>query len=189
VDLIYIGDSIVQYFETKGVEVWNRYYAPRKGVNLGISGDRTEHVLWRLDHGNIDGIAPKLAVVMIGQNNAGYNSAPQIAEGVSSIVQKLRARLPETKILVLGIFQRRAKTTPERGVLDQANKTISSLADGKSVFFMDINDVFVRPDGTIPENLMPDFEHPSEEGYRLWAEAIEAKVAELFADKSVSGPN
>ncbi|MEY3479363.1 MAG: hypothetical protein RIQ71_138 [Verrucomicrobiota bacterium] len=189
VDLIYIGDSIVQYFETEGLEVWNRYYAPRKALNLGISGDRTEHVLWRFDHGNIDGIAPKLAIVMIGQNNAGHNSAPQIAEGVSSVVQKLRASLPDTKILVLGIFQRRAKATPEREVLAEANKTISGLADGKSIFFMDVNDVFVRPDGTIPENLMPDFEHPSKEGYRLWAEAIEGKVADLFDGNSVSGPN
>ena len=77
IDLIYIGDSIVQFFETKGLDVWNRYYAPRKALNLGISGDRTQHVLWRLEHGNIDGISPKLAIVMIGQNNGGHNSAQQ----------------------------------------------------------------------------------------------------------------
>lgn len=87
IDLIYIGDSIVQFFETKGMDVWNRYYAPRKALNLGISADRTQHVLWRLDHGNIDGIAPKLAIVMIGQNNGGITrprKSPKVSRPSSS---------------------------------------------------------------------------------------------------------
>jgi len=73
VDLIYVGDSIVERYETQGKGTWDRYYAPRHALNLGISGDRTEHVLWRLDHGNLAGLAPTLAIVMIGQNNGGKN--------------------------------------------------------------------------------------------------------------------
>jgi len=154
-------------------------------LSLSISGDRTEHVLWRLDHGNIDGISPKLAIVMIGQNNGGHNTGEEIAEGVTAIVQKLRAKLPPTKILLLGIFQRCEKPTPEREVLAKANEISSRLADAKHVFYMDINDVFVRPDGTISRSLMYDFEHPTPLGHRRWAEAIEPKVAELMGDRSI----
>ena len=183
IDLIYIGDSIVQFFETKGRNVWNRYYAPRKALNLGISGDRTQHVLWRLDNGNLDGISPKLAIVMIGQNNGGHNSAEEIAEGVIAVVQRIRTKLPHTQILLLGIFQRREKPTPEREVLANANEIVSKLADGKTIHFMDINRLYVQTDGSIPADLMPDFEHPSEKGYQAWAETIEPEVAKLMGEK------
>lgn len=185
IDLIYIGDSIVQRYEGVGKPVWDHYYAPRKALNLGISGDRTQHVIWRLDHGNLDGISPKLAIVMIGQNNGGHNTAAEIAEGVTEVVKRIRSRLPSTKILLLGIFQRREKPTPERAVLAEANETISKLADASTIYYLDINSVFVQPDGTISSSLMPDFEHPSELGFRRWAEAIEAKVAELMGDQPI----
>jgi len=185
IDLIYIGDSIVQRYEGVGKPVWDHYYAPRNALNLGISGDRTQHVIWRLGHGNIDGLNPKLAIVMIGQNNGGHNTAPEIAEGVTEVVKRIRTKLPNTKILLLGIFQRREKPTPERAVLAEANNIISKLADS-SVIYMDINSVYVQPDGTIPASLMPDFEHPSELGFKRWAEAIEAKVAELMGDQPIS---
>ena len=186
IGLIYIGDSIVQHFDNQGKEVWQQYYAGRNALNLGISGDRTEHVLWRLDHGNIEGISPKLAIVMIGQNNGGYNTGEEIAEGVIAIVQKIRAKLPTTKILLLGIFQRREKPTPERAVLAQANEIASKLADGKTIFYMDINSIYVQPDGSISRSLMYDFEHPTPLGHRVWAEAIESKVAELMGDKPIT---
>ncbi len=186
VDLIYVGDSIVQHFDNQGKEVWQQYYADRNALNLGISGDRTEHVLWRLDHGNIEGLAPKLAVVMIGQNNGGLNTGEEIAAGVIAIVQKLRAKLPHTKILLLGIFQRREKPTPERAVLTQANEIAAKLADDKTIFYMDINCLYVQPDGSISRSLMYDFEHPTPLGHRVWAEAIEPKVAELMGDKPIA---
>ncbi len=185
IDLLYVGDSIVEHYDNQGREVWARYYAPRKALNLGISGDRTEHVLWRLDHGNIDGLAPKLAIVMIGQNNGGRNTGEEIGAGVTAIVEKLRTRLPATKILLLGIFQRREKPTPERAVLARANEIAARLADDRTIFYLDINSVFVRPDGTISRTLMPDFEHPSPSGHRLWAEAIEPKVAALLGDQPI----
>ena len=186
IDLIYVGDSIVEHFNKQGKEVWEHYYAGRNALNLGISGDRTEHGLWRLDHGNIDGITPKLAIVMIGQNNGGHNTAEEIAEGVTAVVQRLRAKLPDTKILLLAIFQRREKPTPERAVLDKANEIVAKLADGKTVFYMDINHIYVQPDGSIPKSLMYDFEHPTPLGHKVWAEAIEPKVAELMGDKPIA---
>jgi lysophospholipase L1-like esterase len=183
VDLIYVGDSIVEHFDNQGKEVWAHYYSPRHALNLGIGGDRTEHVLWRLDHGNIDGISPRLAIVMIGQNNGGHNTGEEIGEAVTAIVLKLRVKLPNTKILLLGIFQRREKPTPEREVLARANEIAEKLADRKSIFYMDINHIYVQPDGSIPRSLMYDFEHPTPLGHRVWAEAIESKVAELMGDK------
>jgi beta-glucosidase len=122
---------------------------------------------------------------MIGQNNGGHNTAPEIAEGVTEVIKRIRSKLPNTKILLLGIFQRREKPTPERAVLAEANEIISKLADS-SISYMDINSVFVQPDGTIPASLMPDYEHPSELGFKRWAEAIEAKVAELMGDHPIS---
>lgn len=186
IDLIYVGDSIVEHFNNQGKAVWGHYYEGRHALNLGIGGDRTEHVLWRFDHGNIDGISPKLAIVMIGQNNGGHNTADEIAAGVTAVVQRLRTRLPNTKILLLAIFQRREKPTPERAVLARANEIISKLADGKTIFYMDINHLFVQPDGSIPRVLMYDFEHPTPLGHRVWAEAIEPKVAELMGDPPVA---
>ncbi|MCC6699740.1 MAG: GDSL family lipase [Candidatus Hydrogenedentes bacterium] len=185
VDLIYIGDSIVQHWDAQGKAVWDHYYAKRNAVSMGISGDRTEHVLWRLTHGNIEGISPKLAIVMIGQNNGPFNTGEEIGAGVTAIVQILREKLPNTKILLLAIFQRREKPTDERAVLDKANEIAAKLADNKVIFYMDVNYLFLRPDGSIPASLMPDFEHPNEEGHRIWAEAIEPKVAELMGDSPV----
>lgn len=185
VDLIYIGDSIVQRFESDGKQVWNKYYAPRHAVNLGISGDRTQHVLWRLQHGNIEGISPKLAIVMIGQNNGPDNSAEEIADGVKAIVDTLRTKLPETKILLLGITFRGEKPNEEQVKLAKTNEILAKMDDQKHVFYLNINKIFLADDGSIPATLMPDHEHPNAEGCRLWAEAIEPKVAELFGDTPI----
>jgi len=185
VDLLWIGDSIVERWDTDGKSLWKKYYAGRGAVNLGISGDKTEHVLWRLDNGNIEGISPKLAIVMIGQNNGPSNTAVEIAEGVTAIVRKLRQKLPETKILLLGIFFRGEKPNAEQIKLAETNRIISKLADGVHVFYMNVNHIFLRPDGTIAHSLMPDFEHPNKRGCRVWAEAIEEKVAELLGETPI----
>lgn len=186
VDLIYVGDSIVERFAHQGADVWKHYYAGRRALNLGIGGDRTEHVLWRLEHGNLHGLAPKLVIVMIGQNNGGYDTGPEIGEGIAAIVRTLRARLPGAKILLLAIFPRHERPTPERAVLAEASRIAATLADGKMVFYRDINFLFLRPDGSIPASLMGDFEHPTAAGYRAWAEAIEPQVAELMGDRPVA---
>ena len=106
VDLLFIGDSITQGWEGAGKNVWAKFYTKRNAVNLGIGGDRTQHVIWRLDNGNVKNISPKAAVIMIGTNNSGSNSSEQIAEGVEVIVKQLREKLPEMKILLLGVFPR-----------------------------------------------------------------------------------
>lgn len=183
VDLIFIGDSITHAWEGPGKDVWEKYYAKRNAVNLGIGGDGVQHVLWRLEHGNIEGIHPKLAVLMIGTNNVS-SPAEKIAEGVKLNVELLRKKLPDTKVLVLAIFPR-SKTTqdPRRQNLDKANRIISKLADDKMVFFLDIGPKFLQPDGTLSEDIMPDLLHPNAKGYEIWAEAIEPTVAKLMGEK------
>ncbi len=187
VDLLFIGDSITHGWEGGGKDVWQKYYAKRNAVNLGISGDQTCHVLWRLDHGNIDGIAPKLAVIMIGTNNAGHNphqSPEQIFDGVKAIVERLRTKLPETKILLLGIFPRGADDKDIiRQINVKANGLIEKLADDKAVFYLDIGSKYLKADGTLPRDLMPDLLHPNAKGYEIWAEAIEPSVKKLMDEK------
>lgn len=183
VDMIFIGDSITHGWEGEGKDVWQKYYAKRNAVNLGISGDRTEHVLWRLDNGNIAGISPKLAVIMIGTNNCGSNTAEEIATGVEAIVKKLRDKLPQTKILLLSIFPREEKPGDTRAKLAKVNGLIAKLDDGKMVNVLDIGPKFLLPDGTLPKDIMPDALHPNAKGYQIWADAIEGKVVELMGEK------
>ena len=181
VDLLFIGDSITHGWEGGGKEVWEKYYAKRNAVNLGIGGDRTEHVLWRLENGNLEGIRPKLAVLMIGTNNSGANTSEEIAEGVKAIVEKLRAKQPQMKVLVLAIFPRGANNeNPNRKVNTKANELIAKLADEKNVFFLDIGPKFLDADGTLSKETMPDLLHLTPKSYETWAEAIEPTVAKLM---------
>lgn len=182
VDLIFIGDSITHGWEGGGAPVWAEYYAGRNAVNLGISGDRTEHVLWRLDNGNIEGISPKLAVIMIGTNNHKANTASEISDGIAAIVQKLRTKLPQTKVLLLAIFPRADVEQEYRDKLAEVNKTIAGLADNESVYFQDINRWFLDENGELPKSVMPDLLHPNETGYWIEARALEPTIAKLMGE-------
>jgi beta-glucosidase len=185
--VIFIGDSITQGWEGAGKDVWSRYYAHRNAVNLGIGGDRTQHVLWRLDNGNLAGLKPKAAVVMIGTNNSNGedNTVEQIAAGVTAIVQKLREKLPDTKVLVVAIFPRGENPQPQRGKLLQVNQILQKLGDNERVFFVDFGHKFVTPEGLIPADLMPDYLHLSPTAYGIWAESIEGLLSLILGDAPV----
>lgn len=184
VDLLMIGDSITHGWEGAGKATWEKYYGKRNAVNLGIGGDRTQHVIWRLQNGNIKGISPKLAVLMIGTNNSRDNTPEEIAEGIETIVTLLRKELPEMKILILAIFSRGPNNDdPRRQVNEKTNAIIEKLADGKMVHFLNINDKFLEDDGTLPKEIMPDLLHPKEKGYAIWAEAVEPTIAKLMGEK------
>ena len=188
VDLIFIGDSITHWWEQKGREIWQEYYGHRNAVNLGIAGDRTQHVLWRLDNGNIDGISPKVAVVMIGTNNhPPRNTVEEIADGIIAVCKKLRMKLPETKILLLDIFPREPKPCAMRDELAKASKIASRIADGKTIHHLDIGGEFVQRDGSISQEVMYDCLHLTAKGYQIWAEAMEPKLAELMGEKNCQG--
>lgn len=187
-EVIFVGDSITQGWEGNGKAVWEKYYASRHALNLGIGSDHTQHVLWRLDHGNIDGLHPKVAVVLIGVNNVpdDSNTPRMVLEGVTAVVHKLREKLPETKVLLLGIFPLREDFNAQRAKALQVNQALHKLEDGKGIYFLDIGHLFIQPDGKIPRSLMRDFLHPSPEGYRIWAEAMEPTLARLLGEKPVA---
>ncbi len=180
--VLFIGDSITQGWEGAGQEAWEKFYGDRKAVNIGIGGDRTQHVLYRLENGNLEGVKPEVAVVMIGTNNSnGEDNTPgQIAEGVAAIVGKLRATVPETKILLLAIFPRGENFNPQRGKLTQINQVLQQLHDGEHVHFLDLGHKFLRSDGVLPGEIMPDYLHLSPAGYQIWAEAMEPLLAKLL---------
>lgn len=183
VDLLMIGDSITHGWEGRGKKAWDEYYAKRNAFNIGFSGDRTENVLWRLQHGAVKGISPKLAVIMIGTNNTGHRQDPaeETAAGIKAIIAELHKQLPKTKVLLLAIFPRGAKTDdPLRKLNTSINEIIAGFADGKKVFFLDINSEFLDDDGTLPKSVMPDLLHPHEAGYATWAKAMEPSIAKLM---------
>ncbi len=187
-ELVFLGDSITQGWEGAGKQVWEQKWTPLKAANFGVGGDRTEHVLWRLENGNFDGLKPKLIVLMIGTNNTGHQkpdgyqcTAQQTAEGVKAILDKLKSKCPGAKILMLAIFPRGPDSSdPMRKQNQATNALIKNYADDKTVYFMDIGQKFLQPDGTLTREIMPDLLHLSPKGYELWADAIEDKVKELM---------
>ncbi|MHC4379902.1 MAG: GDSL-type esterase/lipase family protein [Planctomycetota bacterium] len=183
IDLVFLGDSITQGWESHGKTVWEEQYRSRKALNIGISGDRTQHVLWRLENGNLEGLAPKLCVLMIGTNNSNSDTGDDIADGIFAILRKLRAEQPQMRILLLHIFPRGAG--PEdalRRINDRANELIGVVAGDPMIEILDLAPAFLTTDGVLPKEVMPDLLHPEEVGYRIWAEAIEAKVAEMLQE-------
>lgn len=135
--------------------------------------------------GRFLGLHPKLVVLMIGTNNSNKddNTAAEIGAGITAIVHKLREKLPESKVLVLAIFPRGEKPSPQREKNAEASKIASQLADGKHVFYLDIGPKFLAEDATLSRDIMPDLLHLSPKGYQIWAESIEPQVAELMGEK------
>ena len=180
--LLFLGDSITAGWASRGKEVWDKSFPQWQPANFGIGGDRTQHVLWRIENGELDGIKPKVAVLMIGTNNVHNDSAEDVAKGVTKIVETIRAKTPETRILLLAVFPRGEKSSPnpDREKIDQVNAIIAKLEDDQHVFYMDIGPKFLQPDGTLPKDIMPDSLHPNDAGYQIWADAITPKLTELM---------
>lgn len=179
--LVFLGDSITAGWGSKK-EIWDKAFGAYKPANFGIGGDRTQHVLWRITHGELDGIKPKAVVLMIGTNNSGSDPAEGIAKGVTAIVETIRAKQPQAKILLLAVFPRGEKASPNPGreKLAKVNEIIAKLHDGQNIHFLDIGTKFLQPDGSLTKEIMPDFLHLSAQGYQIWADAISPKLAELM---------
>lgn len=188
-ELVFLGDSITHFWggepadaRARGAAVWDKFFGARKAINIGYGWDRTENVLWRLRHGEIDGIAPKVVVVMIGTNNAGINTAEEIAAGISTICEELYLRLPGTRILLLGIFPRGAKPDAMRSKLEAINALIAGLDGKRNVTYLDAGHVFLESDESISKEIMNDYLHPTEAGYARWAAAMEPTLKRLLGE-------
>jgi lysophospholipase L1-like esterase len=183
---VFMGDSITHAWENKGKKVFEKNFGDKKVLNVATSGDRTENTIWVIDQVNWKKANPKVAMLMIGTNNTGHRKADQekpedTFEGIKVILEKMKEKTPDTKILMLAIFPRAAKDTDEPRVRnDKVNALIAKLADDKRVFFMDINKKLLAEDGkTLCKDIMPDLLHPNEKGYEIWAEAVKGKLEEL----------
>ncbi len=179
IQVVFIGDSITDGWRGGGHAVWEKNYAKYNALNLGIGGDRTEHVLWRMQNGELDGLDPKAIVLMIGTNNGG-SPAEDIIAGIKCDVDVIHAKVPNAKILLLAVFPRSPKATDGiRTKLKGVNEAISKLDGKDNVKYLDIGDKFLEPDGTLLPTIMPDFLHPNEKGYGIWAEAIQPSLDEM----------
>ena len=182
--LIFIGDSITQGWEKEGAQAFSQYYARHNALALGFGGDRTENVLWRLQHGEVDGIDPKVAVLMFGTNNTGLRGDfPAITvAGIKRNIDELQRRLPRTRILLLAIFPRDANPGGSaRKTNEQINAMLPALADGRRVTFLNINEAFLDADGSLSKEVMPDLLHPNEKGYSIWVQAMQPTLERLLA--------
>ena len=186
IELLMVGDSITNNFDKggPGEPVWAKHFAPLNALNLGFGGDRTNHVLWRLDHLPALKTAPLAASLMIGTNNIcwGSDKPKQAADGVQAIAKKLNTMYPEMKILVLGVFPRRVKLDhPHRKQIIELNTYLPDLLkDIPNVTFLDIGPKFLDDKGFLSKEMMPDTTHPSKKGHEIWAGAIVPPLKEMM---------
>lgn len=184
--IIFDGDSITDWWRTKGRKEWEKTFVPYGVANFGIAGDLTQAVLWRLKNGQGKGMHPKLIVLMIGTNNLKWsdNTDEQTAAGVKAVVDEYKRMYPTARILLQGIFPRgETASHPMRARIENINAMIGKLGDGQRVIFLDFGDKFLEPDGTISREVMPDFLHPSARGYEIWAEQILPVVQKVVGKK------
>ncbi|QJR82282.1 1,4-beta-D-glucan glucohydrolase [Alteromonas pelagimontana] len=179
IEVVMLGDSITQGWENGGKTVWSSHFGDISTLNLGFGGDRTENVLWRLQHGALDNVSPELVVIMIGTNNTGHRlDSPQaISQGVAAIVDKVKKATPDAKVLLLAIFPRSAEAADElRQNNEQTNALLKQLAKEKGVMFDNFNKQFLTANGELTTTIMPDLLHPEEEGYEIWARQLEPYI-------------
>jgi lysophospholipase L1-like esterase len=192
-EIVMLGDSITHFWggepggegiqgRNTAPDVWNRAFAGRSVVNLGYGWDRTENVLWRLRHGEFEGVSPKVVVIMIGTNNVTLNTPDEIAAGVTAIVDEVHQRSRTSRILLLGIFPRGAKPDAHRATIDSINQRLAKLhGRDNAVTYLDIGQKFLEADGSISKDVMYDFLHPSAKGYEIWVEAMKPTLTRLLA--------
>nr|WP_314545785.1 GDSL-type esterase/lipase family protein [uncultured Massilia sp.] len=182
-DLVFIGDSITHNWEKEQPALWQQFYGKYHPLNLGYGGDRTENILWRLQHGELDGIDPKVVVMMFGTNNTGLRQdAPDLTlKGIRRDIAEVRQRLPKAKILLLAIFPRgEGPTDDNRRINERINPQLPALADDRHVFFLNFNQAFLDADGRLSKDIMPDLLHPNANGYRIWQREMQPMLDKLM---------
>lgn len=184
IDVLFLGDSITQGWNTTGEDAWQKHFAPFKAANFGLGGDKTGNVLWRIENGELEGISPKVVVLMIGMNNlsSGQNTTTDIAAGIRVVVEKLRTKLPRSKVLVLGVPPVGADPMGlDRVRAAQVNTEAAALGNGAEVRFLDLFPRFLTRNGTlVPGAYAPDNIHLSAQGYAILAEELHPWVEQMM---------
>ncbi len=178
--VLFLGDSLTEGWDPA---LWERSLAPRGVLNAGISGDFTDHILWRLEHGNLAGPPPKAVILLIGTNDLAAHRSPELtADGIRANLVLLRERLPEARILLLGLLPReQSPDAPLRRAAAQVNSLIRDCADGEHIVYAEIGDVLLDSDGRLSVAVSPDWLHFSERGYALLASRIEPVLDRVLA--------
>ena len=188
VDLLFLGDSITAGWDV-APSTWDRYYAPRRAARFGIPGDATQHLLQRIEDGEVDGIKPKVVVLLIGTNNLISNTEAEVAAGVGAVVAALRRKLPDAQVLLLGLFPRatdaapNAASAPPDPRIARVNARLARLDDRKQVKYLDVGVHFLDAAGRVNRATLPDLLHLNPAAYRTLAEAIEPTLGDLMEAK------
>jgi lysophospholipase L1-like esterase len=187
-EIVLIGDSILHYWggepaapKAWAADVWKRTFAGWSVENLGFGWDRTENVLWRIDHGELNGISPKLIIIKIGTNNTGINSADDIADGIEAVCARAHEIQPRAKILLLGILPRRDEGSARPAITDQVNQTLlARLGRISWIHYRDFGPAFRNPDGSVNAALFADHVHPNHAGYELLGKLIHEQMVQIL---------
>jgi lysophospholipase L1-like esterase len=191
VGVLFIGDSITAGWAAKS-EIWDKAWGDYQPANFGIGGDQTQHVIWRIEQGELDKVNPKVVVLMIGTNNLGGHTAPDIAAANGKIVSMIHAKLPETKVLLLGVFPRGPRTNrggipdpheEKMRMIGEINQELAAMDNGSNIRYLDLGPKFMSADGTIAKAIMPDQLHPSAAGYEIWVEGMKPLLDAMMASK------
>ena len=178
--VVFFGDSLTEGWDPA---VWEQYLAPRGMLNAGVSGDRTDNLLWRLEHGNLAGPQPKAVVLLIGTNDLAYGRSPaRTADGIRANLEVLRQHLPEARILLLGLLPRAAVPSALiRIEVAQVNRLIRDCADDQDVIYAEIGDLLLTSDGLLSAEVSPDQLHFTARGYALLAARLEPELDRLLS--------
>jgi lysophospholipase L1-like esterase len=172
IDILFLGDSITQRWEDEGLDIWLQNFGENQALNMGFSGDKVQHLLWRISNGELENISPKITFLLIGTNNSQEKTAIQIADGINKNIKQIIQKLPETKLIVFKIFPRGPENSLLREVTNQASEIVAKAVDNKKVFYIDINEHFLDINSNIPIDVMHDGLHLTSHGYEIWANTI-----------------
>ncbi|MBQ7555278.1 hypothetical protein IJS98_02340 [bacterium] len=195
IQIAFFGDSITHFFEDTGKTVWNQYFngTPYRALNCGYGGDLTQHVLWRMLNGELDGYHAKALVLMIGTNNAGANTVyrePQgdTVLGIKKCVELMQEKQPDAVVILCSISPRGTdKNDGYRKRNDIVNKELEKFCDGKKVIWCDWGPQMLEPDETLPvEMCSTDYLHPTVKGYKIWVKNLLPLFASIIDPKDPS---
>jgi len=182
--MVFLGDSITDFWRTTGKEIWKHYQAaPYQAADFGVAADRTEHALWRIENSELEGIRPRIVVLLIGTNNISPLVADKpewVAAGVRKIVKRIHAKLPETKVLVLAVFPRASSSSATRQRVRDLNRLIARWNDGGRTRSLDLYGHFLGDRDEIRSGIMfPDKLHLTKKGYEIWDKGMRPTLREL----------
>jgi lysophospholipase L1-like esterase len=185
--LVFLGDSITQGWRV-APQVWQEHYAAQGALDFGISGDTVQQLAWRIEQGTLDGLAPKVLVLLIGTNNLPVREPRQLAQAIGSLTGLMRCAAPGAKVLLLGILPRAAPgNSPDADArmgdnVRAVNAALARLGDGRRLVFLDMGARFAGADGTLRKDITPDGLHLNAAGYLLWAQSMQPTLDAMLRD-------